>query len=205
MPQIFHKVFCTIFQTRESRCNFSKTCLYHSVLPHPIQYSNCFQISHCLKGIVSNRKATKPTFFAYNFCLFQTSQWLVYALERVKKCSAGPKFHFPHQSPCSIPKILAATSAPPSKFSSKFRVLSPESPGLTSSGRCLQTKVSHSQFFCVKVSLCCAKSLQLCLTLCDPVDRSPSGSYAHRILQARILERVASPSSRFPPHIFLLL
>ena len=29
---------------------------------------------------------------------------------------------------------------------------------------------------------------QLCLTLCDPMDCSPSGSSAHEVLQARILE-----------------
>ena len=36
-----------------------------------------------------------------------------------------------------------------------------------------------------------AKSLQSCLTLCDPVDSSPSGSPIPGILQARILEWVA--------------
>ena len=36
-----------------------------------------------------------------------------------------------------------------------------------------------------------AKSLQSCLTLCDPVDCSPPGSSVHGILQARILEWVA--------------
>ena len=41
-----------------------------------------------------------------------------------------------------------------------------------------------------------AKSLQLCPTLCDPVDYSPSGSSVHGILQARILEWVAMPSCR---------
>ena len=35
------------------------------------------------------------------------------------------------------------------------------------------------------------KSLQSCLTLCDPMDISPPGSPVHRILQARILEWVA--------------
>ena len=35
-----------------------------------------------------------------------------------------------------------------------------------------------------------AKSLQLCLTLCDPVDGSPPGSSVPGILQARILEWV---------------
>ena len=34
------------------------------------------------------------------------------------------------------------------------------------------------------------KSLQLCSTLCDPVD-SPQGSSVHRILQASILEWIA--------------
>ena len=41
----------------------------------------------------------------------------------------------------------------------------------------------------------CAKLLQLCLTLCDPMDCSPPGSSVHGMLQARILERVAMPSS----------
>ena len=36
-----------------------------------------------------------------------------------------------------------------------------------------------------------AKSLQLCPTLCDPTDGSPSGSPIPGILQARTLEWVA--------------
>ena len=39
----------------------------------------------------------------------------------------------------------------------------------------------------------CVKSLQSCLTLCDPMDCSPPGSSVHGILQARILEWVAMP------------
>ena len=35
-----------------------------------------------------------------------------------------------------------------------------------------------------------------CLTLLKPHDCSPPGSFVHEILQARILERVAMPSSR---------
>ena len=42
----------------------------------------------------------------------------------------------------------------------------------------------------------CAKSLQSCLTFCDPMDHSPPGSSVLGILQARILEGVAVPSSR---------
>ena len=43
-----------------------------------------------------------------------------------------------------------------------------------------------------------AKSLQSCLTLCDPMDCSLPGSTVCRILQARILEWVSMPSSRGP-------
>ena len=39
-----------------------------------------------------------------------------------------------------------------------------------------------------------AKSLQLCLTLCSPMDYSPTASFVHGILQARILEWIAMPS-----------
>ena len=39
--------------------------------------------------------------------------------------------------------------------------------------------------------LCYAKSLQLCQTLCDPIDGSPPGSPIPGILQARTLEWVA--------------
>ena len=42
----------------------------------------------------------------------------------------------------------------------------------------------------------CVKSLQLCLTLCDSMDRTPPGSSVLGILQARILGWVATPSSR---------
>ena len=41
-----------------------------------------------------------------------------------------------------------------------------------------------------------AKSLQSCLTLCDPIDGSPPGSSIHEILQARVLEWVAISFSK---------
>ena len=41
-----------------------------------------------------------------------------------------------------------------------------------------------------------AKLLRSCPTLCDPIDCSPSGSPVQGILQAKILEWVAMPSSR---------
>ena len=49
------------------------------------------------------------------------------------------------------------------------------------------TRLAHwstlMRFSCACVP---AESLQLCLTLCDPMDCSPLGSYVHGILQARI-------------------
>ena len=50
----------------------------------------------------------------------------------------------------------------------------------------------HSMSCIDRVSyLAAAKSLQLCLTLCDPIDGSPPGSPISGILQARTLEWVA--------------
>ena len=38
----------------------------------------------------------------------------------------------------------------------------------------------------------CSKLLQSCLTICDPMDCSPSGFSVHGILQARILSGALS-------------
>ena len=48
--------------------------------------------------------------------------------------------------------------------------------------------------------MCCDKSPQSCLTLCDPVDCSPPGSSVHGILQVRIPEWVAVSFSRDLPN-----
>ena len=44
-----------------------------------------------------------------------------------------------------------------------------------------------------------ANSLQSCQALCNPMNYSPPGSSVHGIVQARILEWVAMPSSRDLP------
>ena len=44
----------------------------------------------------------------------------------------------------------------------------------------------------------CAQLLQLSVTLCEPMDCSPSGSSVHGICQARIVEWVAMLSCRGP-------
>ena len=70
---------------------------------------------------------------------------------------------------------------------------------------CHSSPVFGEYYFCAFYScwahvfcVCCAKSLQSCLTLCDPMDCSSPGSSVHGILQARILEWVAMPPSRGP-------
>ena len=57
-----------------------------------------------------------------------------------------------------------------------------------------------------------AKLLQLCLTLCDPMDCSPPDSPVHGILQARMLEWIAMlsfrgspPTQGLNPHLLSLL
>ena len=50
---------------------------------------------------------------------------------------------------------------------------------------------SHSSVSMATAAAAAAKSLQSCLTLCDPIDGSPPGSPIPGILQARILEWVA--------------
>ena len=48
-----------------------------------------------------------------------------------------------------------------------------------------------SQFSVLELGSAAAKSLQSCLTMCNPIDSSPPGSTVCEILQARTLEWVA--------------
>ena len=66
--------------------------------------------------------------------------------------------------------------------------------------RCTETRLSYTHTYMHSFScsfslwlimLCYAKSLQSCLTLCDPRDGSPPGSPVPGILQARTLEWAA--------------
>ena len=64
---------------------------------------------------------------------------------------------------------------------------------------CLQScRMLRNLTFDAVVCILCmpAKSLQSCLTLCNPMDCSPPGSSVQGTLQARILEWVAIPFSR---------
>ena len=52
-------------------------------------------------------------------------------------------------------------------------------------------KEVHADKSNIYAATAAAKSLQSCLTLCDPLDGSPPGSPIPGILQARVLEWVA--------------
>ena len=49
-------------------------------------------------------------------------------------------------------------------------------------------RCSASLIVAAAAAAAAAKSLQLYPTLCDPIDGSPTGSSAHEIFQARVLE-----------------
>ena len=58
----------------------------------------------------------------------------------------------------------------------------------------LSTEIELFRTFRCQMHVC--MHAQRCPTLCDSRDRSPPGSSVHGMLQARVLERVAMPSSR---------
>ena len=59
-------------------------------------------------------------------------------------------------------------------------------PGIVQGTSCVTSTV-----FSMPTAATAAKSLQSCLTLCNPIDSSPPGSPVPGILQARKLEWVA--------------
>ena len=71
----------------------------------------------------------------------------------------------------------------------------PELPSYLSYGQ-----LAGTQVFIMTSSVMKVKVTQSCPTLCNPMDCSPPGFSVHGILQARILEGVAFPSSRGSSH-----
>ena len=59
-----------------------------------------------------------------------------------------------------------------------------------------KTEATDGGFSNTTICLWMCSAAQLCPTPCDPVNCSPPGSSVHEILQARILEWAAIPSSR---------
>ena len=72
---------------------------------------------------------------------------------------------------------------------------------------CICTRACHSDLRLPRSSSArvCAKLLQSCLTLCDPMDCSLPGSCVHGIFQARILEWGAIAFSMNVLVLFILI
>ena len=95
-------------------------------------------------------------------------------------------------------KLMSIESVMPSNQLCRPLLLLPSVfPSIRVFSKCLMC----SKCVCVCVCVCvCAKLLQSRLTLCDPMDYSLPGSPVHGVLQARILEWVALPSSMVSSH-----
>ena len=93
------------------------------------------------------------------------------------------------------------STAPPGK---SCRIFFTEETALERSGNSSKswsnsgtgTPTSHQETLQPRMLLgcVCAQSLQLCLTLCDPMGCRPPGPSVHGILQARVLVWVAMPA-----------
>ena len=93
--------------------------------------------------------------------------------------------HLVGKGPCPPVSTISQTSLHPTWF-----LMVPQQPNRFHLSACLDSSVTK------QMSCMCAKLLQLCPTLCNPMDPSPSGSSIYGILQARILESVAISFSR---------
>ena len=106
--------------------------------------------------------------------------------------SATMNMGVPSRCFCNIKLFSQSVESPSNSFQ-------PRSCQLLSLSEVCPSSLPRRTSLCACVCVCVcmyAKSLQSCLTLCDPMDCSPPGSSVHGILQARILEWVAMPFSR---------
>ena len=114
------------------------------------------------------------------FISVMSDSWTLWA---ILACQAPLSMGFSRKEywsglPCPSPADLPNPEIQP---------MSPGSPAVT--GRFFTTSTTWEAHFVVAAAA--SKSLQLCPTLCDPIDGSPPGSPIPGILQAKTLERVA--------------
>jgi len=95
---------------------------------------------------------------------------------------------------CVCVCVCVCIQSPPNSLPSRLPHNIEQSSLCYTVGPCWLSILNTAVWTCYAM-LCYAKSLQLCLTLCDPRDGSPPGSPVPRILQAKTLEWVAISSS----------
>ena len=142
-------------------------------------------------------------------CLFQVYSSIIYTYVHILEKAMAPHsstlaWRIPGTAePCGLPSTGShrvghdwsdlAAACPYSDSSLIGYYKTEYSPLCYTVGSCWLSILYILVFVCV---CACAKLLQLCLTLCDPMDYSLPGSSVHGILQARILEWVAISSRR---------
>ena len=146
-----------------------------------------------LKWVILLEKISKPVCVCAHAKLLQSCPTLCNAMDcslQFTQKSVLPKvFWFIGKNPNAIsqPRILKWVAISFSIGSSQ-----PIFPTWDSCiSRQILSPLSRYYYVCM-----CAKLLQSCPTLCDPMDCGLPGSSVHGILQARILEWVAVPFSR---------
>ena len=102
---------------------------------------------------------------------------------------------------CQYSQCTASTMITKTKVEGRLEWAAPRSGERTSEHPALDPALIKDRprkwlLWLIWLLCACAKSLQSCLTLCNPMDYSPPGSSVHRILQARILAWVAISFSR---------
>ena len=128
--------------------------------------------------------------------IIQRSEGLPFPAEAQRLWVQGTEW-FQKGGPCSF---FQQVRSPPSEVGEK-RLPRAVGSHLEEEGDCKQLQwlfredIERSKrswwFVSERMSAAAAKSLQLCPTLCDPIDGSPPGSPVPGILQARTLEWVA--------------
>ena len=99
-------------------------------------------------------------------------------------------------APCNAATTLQSLPPSPRGILPLYLCVCLSSPLLRRAAVMWDYRLTLLQYDLVLGCRCCANLLQLCPTLCHPMDCSPPGSCVHGILQARTLEWVVTPSSR---------
>ena len=135
-------------------------------------------------------KTSKGTLSSPFWCLCQNLPLAIYTLIKLYYTKAsGDQASSDSGSKSSHPEVMNPSIAHSSQMQS-FNILQMFFYCIAGS------RVSKMECSSVHVCMCVCVCVQLCPTLCNHKDCSPPGSSVHRILQARILERVATSLSR---------
>ena len=109
----------------------------------------------------------------------------------------SPRLAFPHRLPLWIHSPPTSLAFPVNTSIIQYHLVVFQEGGCSVGTRDTSVSKTDTQMhppsacipdLCLKGTVCCAKSLQSCLTLCDAMDCSPPVSSVLGILQARILE-----------------